>query len=339
MPLILFIVTLAAMYIGSKSESKIKTIVEEREFRHRDIAMLVALIAIAVSVIMFIPTMAIVIVFLFSYSTLLFTVSYAYSAMKPKRIQLYCLAFIIPSIIASIVCFLEILPNLPIYGAFPFLIFAFCSSFVLIYSQKKINQKQKWYIAALSPVLFILLFVFFSGTHIWSPYLLDFYGITFAILIVTYLGSMFNWKTVFLFAGFLTGLDIILVWGTGTMVQAATALSGLQLPVLVTFPTIPWALTESGAILMMKLGLGDFFFAGILGTQTWKKFGKKMAIISTATIALSFGIFEIILLNPELYSALPVKALPATLPILIGWLPIIGIKLLIDKKRNKKLPT
>ena len=344
MPAILFIVTLAAMFLGIKAETKLKATVEDREFQNRDVALMVAMIAVAVSIIIFIPSMAIMAVFLFSYSSLLFTVSYAFSDMRPKRITLYCGCFMVASILAAITGYLGILPEeLRLYGTIAFTALAVCSFFILIYAQKKPNTKQKWYIAALSPALFLLLFSFFSGTDIWFPYLLDVYGIIFAMLIVIYLGSMFNWRTVFLFAAFLTGLDIVLVWVTGTMVQAANAMSGLGLPVLVAFPTIPFIMTTQG-ILIMRLGLGDFFFAGILGTQTWKKFDKKTAIISLLTMAISFGLFEIILLNPELYNYLPTKALPATLPILLGWLPTIAVKMLLTRKRkipaeNQVLPS
>ena len=344
MPAILFVVTLAAMFLGIKAETKLKATVEEREFQNRDVALMVAMIAVAVSIIIFIPSMAIMAVFLFSYSSLLFTVSYAFSDMRPKRITLYCGCFVVASILAGIAGYLGVLPEeLRLYGTIAFTALAVCSFFILIYAQKKPNTKQKWYIAALSPALFLLLFSFFSGTDIWFPYLLDVYGIIFAMLIVIYLGSMFNWRTVFLFAAFLTGLDIVLVWITGTMVQAANAMSGLGLPVLVAFPTIPFIMTTKG-ILIMRLGLGDFFFAGILGTQTWKKFDKKTAIISLLTMAISFGLFEIILLNPELYNYLPTKALPATLPILLGWLPTIAVKMLLARKHktpaeNQMLPS
>ena len=50
---------------------------------------------------------------------------------------------------------------------------------------------------------------------------------------------MFSWKTVGLFAVLLTTMDIILVIGTGTMVQAANQFTGLGLPVLVYLPNIP----------------------------------------------------------------------------------------------------
>jgi hypothetical protein len=126
-------------------------------------------------------------------------------------------------------------------------------------------------------------------------------------------------------------MDIVLVWVTGTMVQTANAVSGLGLPVLVAFPTIPLIIVEGG-ILLLRLGLGDFFFAGILATQTLKKFGKKTAVISVLTMSISFGLFELLLLNPSDFDALP-----ATLPIVLGWLPIVAVKMLLARKQ--KTPT
>ena len=120
------------------------------------------------------------------------------------------------------------------------------------------------------------------------------------------------------------------------MVQAANAVSNLGLPVLVAFPTVPFIFGEGG-ILIMRLGLGDFFFAGILGTQTLKKFGKKTAVLSLLTMCVSFGLFEIILLNPDIAALLPVRALPATLPIVLGWLPVVAVKLWNGRKGKQKL--
>jgi hypothetical protein len=125
-------------------------------------------------------------------------------------------------------------------------------------------------------------------------------------------------------------MDIILVWVTGAMVQTANAVSNLGLPVLVAFPTIP-LITLQGGIAYLRLGLGDFFFAGILATQTLKKFGKKIALIALTTMSASFGLFELLLLNPT-----EIGALPATLPILLGWLPVVGWKVLQDRKRKSQ---
>jgi hypothetical protein len=334
MPTILFIVTLAAVLLGTKAEKKLKATVEEREFRNRDVALMVAMIAAAVSIVVFIPSMAIMAVFLFSYSSLLFTVSYVFSGMKIQKLTLYCGVFIGASVLAATAGFLGVLAiELRLYGLLVFGSFAACAFFAMMYARRRKDDKLKWYLAALSPALFLLLFFFYRETSIWFPYLLDVYGIIFAMLIVIYLGTMFTWKTVFIFAAFLTAMDIVLVWVTGTMVQTANAVSGLGLPVLVAFPTIPLIDTTKG-ILIMRLGLGDFFFAGILGTQTLKKFDKRTGIISLLAMSVSFGLFELILLNPELANALPTRALPATLPIVVGWLPVIALKLLLSRKQK-----
>lgn len=329
MPAILFAVTLVAMFLGKKAEKKLESTIERREFKDRDVALLVAVIAGAVSIVVFVPSMTIMALFLFSYSSLLFTVSYAFSDMRKKRMTLYCGAFIVISILAGAAGFFGVLPaDLRVYGTLAFAGLASCAFFTLMYVQQNADSKQTWYVAALSPALFLLLFFFYNGTGIWFPYLLDVYGIIFALLIVLYLGSLFKWKTVFIFAGFLTAMDIILVWFTGTMVQAANAVSNLGLPVLVAFPTLPFIIVEGG-ILIMRLGLGDFFFAGILATQTLKKFGRKTAGVSVLTICVSFALFELLLLNG--YNT----ALPATLPIVLGWLPVIAWKILSERKQKQ----
>jgi len=322
------------MFLGRKAESKLKGTLEKREFKTRDTILMVAMIAVAASIVVFVPGMAILALFLFSYSSLLFTVSYAFSDMKPNRMTLYCLIFVVVSMLAASAGLLGIMPaDLRLYGVLAFIGLAGSAIFVIMRVHSKQATKQTWYVAALPPALFLLLFAFFSRTFIWFPYLLDVYGVIFALLIVIYMSSLFTWKTVFIFAGFLTALDIVLVWVTGQMVQAATAISGLGLPVLVSFPTIPLMFSPQG-ILLLNLGLGDFFFAGILTSQTLKKFGKRVAVLSLATVCISFGLFELILLNKQLYDALPVKALPATLPILLGWLPVVAIKMFIDSRKN-----
>ncbi|HUJ84937.1 MAG TPA: hypothetical protein VLV84_04965, partial [Candidatus Acidoferrales bacterium] len=310
MPSILFFVTLAAMFLGRKAEPKLKSTVEEREFRTRDVVLLVAILAFAISIIVFIPGLALVALFLFSYSSLLFTVSYAFSGFKTYRMELFCVGFIVAGILAGVAGVTGVMPmELKIYGVSAFTIFAVLSFCALLYAHGKPEAKLKWYLAALPPILFVLLYIFFGTTFLWLPYLLDAYGITFAMLIVIYLGSLFNWKTVFVFAGLITALDIVLVWGPSqVMITTAQTVASYGLPVLVTFPTIPLAYaTAQGVtyIQFLSLGLGDFFFAGVLSTQTMKQFGKKTAIISLFTICISFALFELLLLNPNLAAILP----------------------------------
>ncbi|MCW4006060.1 MAG: hypothetical protein NWF04_05640 [Candidatus Bathyarchaeota archaeon] len=342
MPSILFIVTLVATFLSTKAETKLKATVEERELQTRDTLLMAGMIAVAVSIVVFIPSMAILALFLFSYSSLLFTVSYTFSDMKNNRLMLYCGVFIIVSIVAGAAGFLGAMPaELQLYGTLAFAGLATYAFAVLVIAQKQ-GAKQRWYLGALAPALFLFSFFFFSGmfseagtpSAIWFPYLVDVYGILFAILIVVYLSSLFSWKTVFIFGAALTIMDIILVWVTGTMLEAAEHISGLGLPVLVAFPTIPFIYNAEGAIQILMLGLGDFFFSGILITQTYKRYGKKIALIALAAICISFGIFELTLINPELSAMLPSRGLPATLPIILGWLPVVGAKMLAERGKQ-----
>ncbi|MFA7080002.1 MAG: hypothetical protein WC203_03795, partial [Candidatus Bathyarchaeia archaeon] len=200
-------------------------------------------------------------------------------------------------------------------------------------------SKQRWYIAAQPPALFVLLFLFFTvfytgSINVWFPALLDVFAFTFAILIIMYLSSMFTWKTVSIFAILLTLLDIVLVF-SGPMVAAAETFTGLGLPVLVYLPNIPLILNETGAFVLRGLGLGDFFFAGILAVQTYKKFGQKTAIISIVAMALSFGIWEAFL--PEITGFFNIRGFPATVCIITGWIPIILWKLLTTKNKASSI--
>jgi hypothetical protein len=337
MPLFLFSIPLLATFLGKRAEGKLKSTIEEKEFGNKDTALFMTMIIVALGVIIFVPSQTILVLFLFSYASLLFTVSYAYSDMQPKSMLLYCGIFMIAGALAAIAGLSGVLPSeFQIYGLVAFAGFTVAGVATLLYALQKGDSKKKWYIAALSPALFLLLFIFYNQTNLWFPFLLDLYGAIFAILIVVYLAPMFNWKIIFIYAIAITAMDIVLVWGPGhLMVQAANALTNLNLPVLVWLPNIPPLYSTEGYLLLHGLGLGDLFFSGVLSFQTLKKFGTKTTIISMVAIAVSFGLYEMLLMNPELSKLLPVAALPATLPILTGWLPIIGIKTWLNRNQPK----
>jgi len=293
---------------------------EEREFRVRDAVFLVAAISVTVSLIVFIPQVAIMTFFLFAYSMVLFTFVYVFSNLQKAKIRLFCGAFSIVTFVAgSLSLFGFGTSGTAVYGALALYCLSAFALIILAYEEKRVSTNERWYLAVLPPALFICLYLFFNKTPIWFPYLFDAYAIIFATLIILYLGTLFTWKTSVIFAGLLTIMDIILVLVTGSMVSAAKHVSGLGLPMLVSVPTIPLIQTERGA-LYMSLGLGDFFFAGLLATQTFKKFGRNFAVLSAITMSVSFGIFEAFLLNYEL------KAFPGTLMIICGWLPLIAWK-------------
>jgi hypothetical protein len=97
--------------------------------------------------------------------------------------------------------------------------------------------------------------------------------------------------------------------------------------------------SPDGLLLNRGLGLGDFFFAGILAVQTYKKFGKNTALASTIGMAVAFGIWEAYLadilawLNPIM--GREIGGFPGTLMIISGWVPIVAYMLLREKSKTK----
>jgi hypothetical protein len=317
MPLTLFIVVVVAMFLERKVEKKLKATFEEKEFGVRDAVLLVAAISVTVSLMVFIPQMAIMLMFLFAYSMLLFIFTYLFSDFRRTGAKMFCLTFLIVSFVAATISLINFGANSTVaYGALAlYCLFGF-TFLALLYAESKTDTGERWYLAVLPSALFMCLYVFFSRTPIWVPYLLDLYGTVFAVLIILYLGSLFTWKTSLIFVGLLTIMDVILVLFTGSMVSAARHVSVLRLPVLISVPTLPAILTKWGT-LYMSLGLGDFFFAGLVGVQTLKKFGRGFAVLSVITMSVSFFVFEALMLNYGL------RAFPGTLMIICGWLPLV----------------
>ncbi len=355
MPIALLLVVTIAVFLNKRVEGKLKATVEEKEFQTKDIIMLVVVMGIVISVIAYTSILnpgeifpnILLAIFLGSYSMLLFTFSLIFSNLKKMRAQLLSLGFGLASIIAGAASLLGPLSDgVTIYRVGAFFGLAIYCFAIMLYEQKRSIAKERWYIAIQPPAIFLLLFIFFNllysgAVNVWQPFIMDVFGFTFAILIILYLGSMFTWKTVGLFAILLTILDIILVIGTGTMVDAAQTFTGLGLPVLVYLPNIPFVTTTTGAILLRGLGLGDFFFAGILAIQTYKKFGKKTAAISIVAMAVAFGLWEaflydiLVLLEPIV--GRQIGGFPGTLMIICGWAPIVAWQL-IAQRRHKQVP-
>lgn len=355
MPIALFLVVTVAMFLNKRVEGKLKATVEEKEFKTRDIILLIVFMAIMISVIAYTSLIApedvfqnvFLIIFLGSYTILLFTFSYVFSNLTKKRAQLISLGFGIAGVIAGLTSLLGPLSDsLSVYRAIAFFGLAiFCFGSIAL-EQKNVVSKARWYVAAQPPALFVLLFllfnVFYGGTfQIWAPYLMDVFGLTFAILIILYLSSLFNWKTVGVFAVLLTTMDIILVIGTTAMITAAHSFTGLGLPVLVYLPQFPLLITQQG-IAFRGLGLGDFFFAGVLAVQTFNKFGKKTAFIAAIAMAVAFGIWEAFL-GDIINWLIPIVGrniggFPGTLMIISGWAPIVAWKVLSERGKTAKVP-
>jgi hypothetical protein len=355
MPIALFLVVTVAMFLNKRVEGKLMATVEQKEFKTRDIILLIIFMAIVVSVIAYTSMIApeqvfqnvFLLLFLGSYTMLLYTFSYIFSTLTKKRAQLISLGFGLGGVIAGLASLLGPLADaFTVYRAAAFFGLAIFCFGTVAWEQKRSLTKARWYVAAQPPALFVLLIVLFNvfyggAFQVWAPYLMDVFGFTFAILIILYLSSLFSWKTVGLFAVLLTVMDIILVIGTGTMVQAAQTFTGLGLPVLVYLPNVPLILRD-GHILFRGLGLGDFFFAGVLAVQTFNKFGKKTAFVAVGAMALAFGIWEAFLgdilnwLNPIV--GRDIAGFPGTLMIISGWAPIIVWKLLSTRNKTAKAP-
>jgi len=145
------------------------------------------------------------------------------------------------------------------------------------------------------------------------------YAAIFAVLVVLYMGTLFTWKTTWIFTILFTIADIILVLVTKSMVEYAEVGIGLKLPVAIMLPVIPLFVTEQGMEVTM-LGLGDFFFAGLIAVQTMKKFGKGFAVSFVIAMSISFFIFQVVV---RTYG---ITAFPGTVIIICGWLPLVLFK-------------
>ena len=169
----------------------------------------------------------------------------------------------------------------------------------------------KWYLAALTPALFIILYFYY-----WNMYLLNFFAIIFAIFISIYLGSLFTWKTTAVFVTVLTLMDMVQVFGTRFMGASAEKMLEFQLPAMIILPTFP----VEGYIF---LGLGDVLLFGLLTIQTAQKYGRKFGLVSILVMTAVFLLLETILLN--LFAGF---FLPATVFVTCGWLTALGARCL-----------
>lgn len=317
LPLTLLAVSMASMFLDKRVEGKLRSSLEEKEFRIRDSILLVAMIGITVSLMVFIPQIAVMILFLFSYSMLLFMFTFFFSDFSKLRAEIFCSVFLIADLLVvttSLIIFG--INRRVIYGVLGFSCLFGFTLVALWYEKRRESTEERWYLAVLPPAFFIGLYLFFSRTGVWFPFLLDSFGVVFAILITLYLGSLFRWKTSLIFVILLTILDIILVLGTGSMISAAKHVSGLRLPMLISVPAIPASFMDGGRF-YMSLGLGDFFFAGLISIQTLRRFGRRTAVLSVIAISISFFVFEAVMLTYQW------TAFPGTLMIICGWIPVM----------------
>ncbi len=185
----------------------------------------------------------------------------------------------------------------------------------------------KWYIGLLLPASFLVLyFVFWNAlpTDIFVLVFMDVFASIFVVFASVYMGTLFSWETIAVFAGLLTVMDVIQVLVTGFMVESSLKLRDLKLPVMIFVPTFPY---QSSGIL---LGLGDILLSSLLTIQTARKYGKKFGYISAVFIAAAFLIFEFLMFY---YKS---GAMPATVFIVCGWLVALGTRHIYNSVTAKK---
>jgi presenilin-like A22 family membrane protease len=228
---------------------------------------------------------------------------------------------VIVTLMATIMIFI---PQMAFVAVFLFAFSLLMFTFTYVISSK-------WHIAIIPPLTFLALYLTLSGIWfgeniVWELVLMNLYAVILAVMITAYIGSMFTWKTTMVFAVLLTLMDIVQVLYTRHMVIAAGHIVNLKLPMFIRTPTIPPIYYKESWV-HLSLGVGDLFFAGLLTTQTLRRFGKKKAITTIVAISLVFFIFETFMLNYWL------EGLPGTLPIILGWGIVNGILELQRAKR------
>lgn len=202
----------------------------------------------------------------------------------------------------------------------PIMVLFLFSYSMLLFTFTYLFSNKKWYLGIIPPAIFVALYLGFRDTPFWSLYLVNVYAVIFAVLITLYMASLFTWKSTWIFTILITIADVILVFVTKAMVEAANTGISLRLPIALILPVIPLTTTEDGLV-RMALGLGDFFFAGLLSIQLLKRYGRKPAIVSIGAMTSAFFLFELYALYRLLVEKQDV-AFPATVIIILGWLPI-----------------
>jgi len=118
LPSVLFLIAVAIIFLYAKFEKKVDTLLGGTELRIEHVVLLVAAIGIVVTVLVFVPERAMMVFFLFAYSTILFLFTYL---LAPK----WYLAVPIP--VLFIVLYLSPYWNIYLFNFFA-IIFAFCIS-------------------------------------------------------------------------------------------------------------------------------------------------------------------------------------------------------------------
>lgn len=189
---------------------------------------------------------------------------------------------------------------------------------------------EKTLLAVIPPAAFIITYLAVY-TMIEDAYIantiMSVFAALFAIMMITYLNALFSWRIVILFAVLLTVMDVIQVFLTAHMTEAALKMIALRLPVAIILPTFP------SAGYMMSLGLGDVFLSGLLSTQTANRYGRKTGLLTAASISTVLFIFEILVFNLKLGFE---RGFPATIIVLLGCFLGLGISILQKRIPERK---
>lgn len=175
----------------------------------------------------------------------------------------------------------------------------------------------KWFLAFLPPIIFIstyLLTYLFIKDFLVIIIFMNIFTALFAIIVIVYLNFLFSWKITMIFGVLIMVMDIVQVFWTEHMIEAAYKMIGLQLPIALILPSFP-------SHEYRALGLGDIFLSGLLSAQTASKYGQKKGLITAATMSITFFIFEILMLNMKI----GIQGFPATIIVLLGWLLGMGL--------------
>jgi len=185
----------------------------------------------------------------------------------------------------------------------------------------------KWYIGLVPSAIFLALYLIFwdaSPADTFVLIFMDVFAAVFVVFVSVYMGTLFGWETVAVFAGLLTVMDIVQVWVTGFMIESSMKIIRLNLPIMIVVPTFPYQ--SSG----MLLGLGDILLSSLLTIQTARKYGKRFGYISIVFIAAAFLIFEVLMFHYK------TGAMPATVFIVCGWLAALGARHIYNLLTTKR---
>jgi len=176
---------------------------------------------------------------------------------------------------------------------------------------------KKIHLAIIPPIIFVAIYLLIKDIFV-----MNILASVFVVVTITLLNSLFTWRTTLIFAALITMADIIQVFVTGHMIEAASKMVGLNLPIALILPTFP----SAGSIM---LGLGDALLSGLLATQTTSRYNIKAGFLTAAAISIFFLLFEAIIFNFK-----PViQGFPATVIVISGW--FIGVLPYILRGRFK----